>query len=193
MSKAQIFIQVSLGAFPKNEHCCYPAHNNNWKKHLTLFLLVPILLLPGNSGCPGDCPDASAEDGGGRWVQTRPHWCSEGHQGSIWDHRPEEHAGIWGVVQVQGGPINSITHWRSLKKTLKNHFMLSSFVPAVCWPDWVCKAQYWFSEAGQAGGQWVQEADSVPQLWNWCSEEHGEPKTPLLFFQHQPLSSCTLL
>lgn len=40
-------------------------------------------LLTGNSGCPSDCADAAAKDGGGRWNQTRPHWCTERHQGSI--------------------------------------------------------------------------------------------------------------
>lgn len=53
---------------------------------------------------------------------------------------------------------------------------------SVCRFDWVCKAQHWCSEAGQAGGQWVQKADSVSQLWNWCNEEHSKARFYLLIF-----------
>lgn len=69
------------------------------------------------------------------------------------------------------------------------HLHASSPFPVVCWFDRVCKAQYWCSETGQAGRQWVQEADSVSQLWNWCTEEHREPKRRFSLLTYYTLPS----
>lgn len=67
---------------------------------IRLFWMLPFA---GDSRCASECPNPSAEDGGGQQLQAGPDRCSEGHQSSVWNHRHEEHAGVWGVVQVQGG------------------------------------------------------------------------------------------
>lgn len=152
---------------------------------LTTFLKIfsHILVLSGNPGSTSECPDPAAEDGGGQQCQARSDWCPEGHQGPIWDHCFEKHAGIWGLVQVQGGQtytLTVITHKHTNTYSFLRAFL--SFFPTVCWFDWVCKAQHRFSAAGQAGGQRVQEADSVSHLWNRCAEKHGKVKHHLSFF-----------
>lgn len=58
------------------------------------FLCVLMLTSSGNPRRPGECPDPAAENGGGQQLQAGPDWRSEGHQGSVRDHRLEEHAGI---------------------------------------------------------------------------------------------------
>lgn len=77
----------------------------------------------------------------------------------------------WYKSKVGRQTIQWVTH-----EHMNTYSFLCAFVPAVCWFDRVCKAQHWCSEAGQAGSQRVQEADSVSQLWSWCTEEHGEAK-----------------
>lgn len=68
------------------------------------------------------------------------------------------------------------------------HVPFFLFVLAVCWSYRVCKAQHRLPEAGQAGRQRVQEADSVSQLWNRGAEEYGESK---LLCSCLPTASCT--
>lgn len=53
-----------------------------------------MLMSSGNPRRSSECPDPAAENGGGQQLQAGPDRRSEGHQGSVRDHRLEEHAGI---------------------------------------------------------------------------------------------------
>lgn len=95
--------------------------------------MLYILVLLGNPGRSSECPDPASEDGGGKHRQAWPYWCSEGHQGPIWDHCLQEHAGIWGLVQVQGRQKDTDNHTWTCKLIMFIECFIFCFCSSMIW------------------------------------------------------------